>query len=154
MKIHTGGGVWPLSHSFFFNIPSEWCKNAKKFFKVFSLFQLNFFFPNDPFPQRDPLVTRARDLISKAGFNIGNAHCALEVKSRYEVVLQDYSWWFWLLEQATCSLGQGSSKYLHLEISFRWWLEWQTENYLCWRWWHGWRRHAGSKRNVLLLQSC
>ena len=30
--------------------------------------------------KREPLVVRARELISAAGFNIGNAHCALEVK--------------------------------------------------------------------------
>ncbi len=29
---------------------------------------------------REPLVLRARELISAAGFRIGNAHCALESK--------------------------------------------------------------------------
>ena len=49
------GGVWPLSHSFFFNIPSEWCKNAKKFFKVFSLFQLK-----KKFPKGKTLISRGK----------------------------------------------------------------------------------------------
>ena len=30
--------------------------------------------------KREPLVVRARELISAAGFGIGDAHCALEVK--------------------------------------------------------------------------
>jgi len=30
--------------------------------------------------KREPIVTRARELITEAGFMIGNAHCALEIK--------------------------------------------------------------------------
>ena len=30
--------------------------------------------------KREPLVVRAKELISAAGFKIGNAHCALEVR--------------------------------------------------------------------------
>lgn len=30
--------------------------------------------------KREPLVVRARELILEAGFKIGNAHCALEVR--------------------------------------------------------------------------
>ena len=40
---------------------------------------LTYHFRNVPTDKREPLVTRARELISMAGFNIGNAHCALEV---------------------------------------------------------------------------
>ena len=35
---------------------------------------------NVPVDKREPIVTRARELISGAGFKIGTAHCALESK--------------------------------------------------------------------------
>ena len=41
---------------------------------------LTFHYRNVPHNTRQPLVTRASQLIATAGFNIGNAHCALEVK--------------------------------------------------------------------------
>ena len=41
---------------------------------------LTFHFRNVPMEKREPLVVRAKELISAAGFNIGNAHCALEVR--------------------------------------------------------------------------
>ena len=41
---------------------------------------LTFHYRNVPMEKREPLVIRAKELISAAGFNIGNAHCALEVK--------------------------------------------------------------------------
>ena len=44
---------------------------------------LTFHFRNVPMEKREPLVVRAKELISAAGFNIGNAHCALEVKSDF-----------------------------------------------------------------------
>ena len=40
---------------------------------------LTFHYRNVPPHCREGLVTRARQLIVAAGFNIGNAHCALEV---------------------------------------------------------------------------
>ena len=40
---------------------------------------LTYHFRNVPVDKREPIVTRARELITDAGFNIGNAHCALEV---------------------------------------------------------------------------
>ena len=40
---------------------------------------LTFHYRNVPPHCRERLVTRARQLIIAAGFNIGNAHCALEV---------------------------------------------------------------------------
>ena len=42
---------------------------------------LTFHYRNVPHNTRQPLVTRASQLIAAAGFNIGNAHCALEVKA-------------------------------------------------------------------------
>ena len=41
---------------------------------------LTFHFRNVPPEKREPIVTRARELITEAGFMIGNAHCALEIK--------------------------------------------------------------------------
>ena len=41
---------------------------------------LTFHFRSVPMEKREPLVVRAKELISAAGFNIGNAHCALEVR--------------------------------------------------------------------------
>jgi len=41
---------------------------------------LTYHFRNVPVEKREPIVTRARELITEAGFNIGNAHCALESK--------------------------------------------------------------------------
>merc|ERR1712083_1161524 len=41
---------------------------------------LTYHFRNVPVDKREPIVTRARELITDAGFNIGNAHCALESK--------------------------------------------------------------------------
>ena len=41
---------------------------------------LTFHFRNVPVEKREPIVTRARELITEAGFMIGNAHCALEIK--------------------------------------------------------------------------
>ena len=52
---------------------------------------LTFHYRNVPPHSREPLVTRARQLIAKAGFNIGNAHCALEVNRihfSYQFALQ------------------------------------------------------------------
>ena len=40
---------------------------------------LTYHFRNVPLDKREPIVSRARELITAAGFNIGNAHCALEV---------------------------------------------------------------------------
>ena len=40
---------------------------------------LTYHFRNVPADKREPIVSRARELITEAGFNIGNAHCALEV---------------------------------------------------------------------------
>ena len=42
---------------------------------------LTYHFRNVPVEKREPIVTRARELITEAGFNIGNAHCALEVRN-------------------------------------------------------------------------
>merc|ERR1719397_619412 len=41
---------------------------------------LTFHFRNVPAELREPLVVRARQLITQAGFDIGNAHCALECR--------------------------------------------------------------------------
>jgi len=41
---------------------------------------LTYHFRNVPLDKREPIVSRARELITAAGFNIGNAHCALESK--------------------------------------------------------------------------
>ena len=41
---------------------------------------LTFHYRKVPPHRREPLVARARQLIAAAGFNIGAAHCALEVK--------------------------------------------------------------------------
>lgn len=41
---------------------------------------LTFHFRNVPVERREPIVTRARELITEADFMIGNAHCALEIK--------------------------------------------------------------------------
>ena len=42
---------------------------------------LTYHFRNVAVDKREPLVARARELILEAGFKIGNAHCALEVKA-------------------------------------------------------------------------
>ena len=41
---------------------------------------LTFHFRNVPTDKREPMVSRARELITEAGFLIGSAHCALESK--------------------------------------------------------------------------
>ena len=65
---------------------------------------LTFHYRNIPQHTRQPIVARATQLIAAAGFNIGNAHCALEVNRKLPPFL------FYLLinlsvEQAPCSLG-------------------------------------------------
>ena len=48
---------------------------------------LTYHFRNVPVDKREPLVTRARELIASAGFNIGTAHCALEVMRSRRMLL-------------------------------------------------------------------
>ena len=37
-------------------------------------------FRNVPSDKREPLINKAQELIKAAGLNIGNAHCAIEVR--------------------------------------------------------------------------
>ena len=97
---------------------------------------LTFHYRNVPPHCRERLVTRARQLIVAAGFNIGNAHCALEVNRKLPPFL------FYLLinlsvEQAPCSLGQGQGQHLHPEDSIRSGLESESQDHLRWRRQHG-----------------
>jgi trehalose 6-phosphate synthase/phosphatase len=42
---------------------------------------LTYHYRNVPLEKREPLVSKAHQLITEAGFQIGNAHCALESKA-------------------------------------------------------------------------
>ena len=51
---------------------------------------LTYHFRNVPLDKREPIVSRARELITAAGFNIGNAHCALEVIITHHNVMRSF----------------------------------------------------------------
>ena len=75
---------------------------------------MTYHFRNVPVEKREPLVHRARELITGAGFNIGNAHCALEVGNKVSYLIENLS----ILEQTAGSLGQRQGEHLYFEDSF------------------------------------